>query len=126
MYSPHFGKISGTTINNIGRKYNGRSYNEILENAPQYVDWAITTAPYDGEASIELKHLASFCLQARKCQEAEASVLEPCSPASSSINKQPSGKSSFAKTKAKSKANQSRAAHFNLASLDEQSEDELM
>jgi hypothetical protein len=122
----HFGKISGTTVNNIGRKYKGRTYNEIFEHAPEYVNWAITTAPFDSEASVELKHMAAFFLEARKCQMACQIAADLSSPASSSTTKQPTGKSSFAKpAKAKSKAS-AKAAHFNLASLDEESEDELM
>ena len=99
---------------------------EIFENAPQYVSWAITTAPPESEASIELKHMASFFLQASKCKEAFQSEPDLSSPASSSINKQPTGKGSFVKPKAKSKANQSRTPHYNMATLDEESEDELM
>ena len=64
-------KISGATINNIGRTFKGVSYKEIFEKKDhkgenQYVDWALATAPPESSASPELKHMASFFLAAQE------------------------------------------------------------
>ena len=82
--------ISGATINRIGSKVNGKKYREILEQFPQYCDWCIGTSCQ--ESSIELKHMAAFLQEARKCMEefAVPSGSPPCS-----FTEQPRGKGSF-------------------------------
>ena len=118
-------KISGETINRIGQRYNGRTYMDILNEGPQYVSWAITTAPPGSEASIELKHMASFFLEANKCNEAFRTGQDSSSPpAPSSSTTQPTGRSSFVKPKAKSKSKTNQPPHFNMAG--ETSDDQEM
>jgi hypothetical protein len=121
VITPDNVKISGATVNNIGKKYNGKTYMEIFENGPQYVSWAIATAPPQSEASVELKHMASFFLEASRCKEKYQNEPDSNSPRASSSTTQPRGKSSFAKPKGKPKAAQ--PAHYNMA--EETSEEDL-
>jgi hypothetical protein len=125
VITPDHTRISGTTVNKIGKSHKDKTYMEIFETAPLYVAWAITTAPPASEASIELKHMASFFLEASKRKEAFQNEPDSSSPASSSINKQPTGKSSFVKPKAKSKANQSKTPHYDMAAVDEETDEEM-
>ena len=87
---------------------------DILNEGPQYVAWAITTAPPGSEASIELKHMASFFLEARFCQAAFQTGQDSSSPPASSTT-QPTGKSSFVKPKGKSKSKTNQPPQFHMA-----------
>jgi hypothetical protein len=107
-------KISGATVNNIGKKHNGRKYIDILKTSPKYVDWVIATAAAaESESSVELLHMARFFLAARIQQEAQAEQDSSSPPASSTT--QPTGKSSFVKPKGKSKSKASQPPQFHMA-----------
>ena len=68
---------------------------DIFKNAPNYVTWAISTAPPGSEASVELKHMASFFVAARQCQIDFEDRDPPSNSPPSSSSTQPRGKGSF-------------------------------
>ena len=110
-------KISGATMNLIGRKYKDTSYMEIFENGPQYVEWATATAPPGSEASVELKHMASFFTAAQECRLlCSASAQASDSPNAFGSTTQPRGPASFKKKSKtpKAKAKPASPEHFNL------------
>ena len=122
VITPENGKISGATINEIG-KMKGMTYMSILENAPDYVNWATGIAGPNSKASVELKHIASFFVAAQECQ---LLCSEPASGSqlASGSTTQPRGANSFrgfkatAKAAAKAKA-KAAAEQFNLDSEEE-------
>ena len=122
-------KISGATINTIGRTFKGVSYKEIFETTDHkgekpYVEWALATAPSDSGASPELKHMASFLLAAQEVTLLIAAQPSSSQPASSSATMgpgsttQPTGAAN-AKRKAKAKPKTSPVT-VNMAESDEE------
>ena len=112
VVTPENLKISGATVNEIGKTVHGQKYIDIFLNCPKYVTWAISTAPPESEGSVELKHMASFFLAARQCQE---EFDPPSSSPPSSSTTQPRGKSSFKKSAAAPKKETKQPEAFNMA-----------
>ena len=106
------GKVSGATINTIGRKFKDTSYKEIFQRRDHkgenpYVEWVLATAPQSSDASPELKHMADFFLAA---QEVTLLCSEPPSSSPGSTT-QPTGAAN-SNRKPKAKAGPVR---FNMA-----------
>ena len=120
MVTPENLKISGTTVNEIGKTVRGLQYMDIFKNAPKYVTWAISTAPPGSEASVELNHMASFFVAARQCQIDFEDPDPPSNSPTSSSSTQPRGKGSFktsasAPNAASSKQATKQPEAFNMA-----------
>ena len=61
-------KISGETLNPNGQMFKNRTYREIFENGPHYVDWVMWIVDLDLDATAELKHISSFFTAAKDCR----------------------------------------------------------
>ena len=48
--------------------FKNRTYREIFENGPHYVDWVIWMVDLDSDATVELKHMSSFFTAAKDCR----------------------------------------------------------